>query len=104
MVSWPDLEELKQVLDVESDDWDGAESSGGSVSRLTRLLAAAIAQVKADVGDWDEDTDEPDEALAQAALRLAELLALRPDAAVGAIRDPTYNRLMFGHRASFGVA
>jgi len=104
MVAWPDLAELKQVLDVESTDWDGEESSGGSVTRLSRLLEAAIAQVKTDVGDWDEDVDEPDAALSQAALRLAELLALRPEAAVGAIRDPTYNRLMFGHRASFGVA
>lgn len=104
-VDWPDIEELKQVLDVASDDWDGEESSGGSVTRLTRLLAAAIARVKTDVGDWDEMTDEPDEALSQAALRMAELFALRPEVASGgAANDPTYARLLKGHRRAFGIA
>lgn len=95
MSDWPDAGELKQVLDVESDDWD---------TTLDRVLAAAIAKVKADVGDWNEMTDVPDDSLAQAALRMGELLSLRPDAAVGVVTDPTYNRLLFGHRRSFGVA
>lgn len=108
MAAWPELDELKQVLDVTSDDWDGeAESGGGEdvTTRLTRLLAAAIAKVKADVGDWVETTDEPDDSLAQAALRMAELFALKPElsAQVG-FNDPTYARLLYGHRRTFGVA
>ncbi len=95
MAEWPDAEELKQVLDVKSEDWD---------ETLDRVLAAAIRRVQMDVGDWDEYTDEPDDSLAQAALRMAELMALRPESAVGAINDPTYNRLLKGHRKAFGFA
>jgi hypothetical protein len=108
MAAWPELDELKQVLDVTSDDWDGEAGSGGGEderTRLSRLLAAAIAKVKADVGLWDEDDDEPDDALAQAALRMAELIALKPELAaqVGS-NDPTYLRLLYGHRRTFGIA
>jgi hypothetical protein len=103
MAAWPELDELKQVLDVTSSDWDGdGEYDDGT--RLTRLLSAAIEKVKADVGNWDEYADEPDDALAQAALRMAELIALRPEVAAGAVSDPTYRRLLYGHRRSFGVA
>ena len=108
MADWPDTDELKQVLNVDNDggeDW---------TLTLDRVLASAIAHVKSDVGIWDEDTDEPDDRLAQAALRMAELMALRPDVAANAFRatasgagfalDPTYQRLMFGHRRRFGLA
>jgi hypothetical protein len=95
MPGWPDADEVKQVVDVTSDDWD---------TTLARITSAAIAKVKLDVGDWDEDVDEPDDALAQAALRMAELLSLRPEAAVGVVRDPTYQRLLYGHRRKFGIA
>lgn len=94
-MGWPTTDELKQVLDVTSDDWD---------ETLERVRASAIAKVKLDVGDWDEDVDTPDDALSQAALRMAELISLRPEAAVGASTDPTYSRLLFGHRRSFGIA
>lgn len=105
MLDWPKLDELKQVLDVESVDWDGEiDGYGDGPTRLTRLLAAAIAKVKADVGAWDEYTDVPDESLSQAALRMAELMALRPEAAAGVVSDPTYQRLLTGHRRSFGIA
>ena len=63
MIDWPQLDELKQVLDVESDDWDGSEDSGEGPTRLTSLLQVAIAKVKQDVGAWDEYEDEPDVAL-----------------------------------------
>jgi hypothetical protein len=101
MAAWPELDELKQVLDVESTDWDGDYDG----TRLTRLLSAAIEKVKADVGDWDEYVDVPDDNLSHAALRMAELIALKPELAaqVGS-SDPTYNRLLFGHRRTFGVA
>lgn len=95
MADWPSSEELKQVLDVTSDDWD---------TTLDRVRAAAIAKVKLDVGSWDELVDSPDDALSQAALRMAELLSLRPEAAAGVVGDPTYQRLLFGHRRSFGIA
>jgi hypothetical protein len=96
MANWPGMTELAQVLDVSNvTDWENT---------LDRVLASAIAKVKLDVGDWDEDTDEPDDNLAQAALRMAELMSLRPDAAVGITSDPTYRRLLYGHRRTFGVA
>jgi len=105
MVDWPQLDELKQVLDITSDDWDGEESSGGSTSRLTRCLAAAIAQVKLDVGNWNDLYDEPDESLSQAALTLAVDLWQRPEEQAGPpIRNVTYNRLLVGHRRAFPIA
>jgi hypothetical protein len=105
-VAWPALDELKQVLDVTSDDWDGEGPSGDEedTTRLSRLLAAAIERVKTDVGNWDEDEDEPTERLSQAALRMAELLALRPETAASAINDPTYYRLLKGYRRVFGIS
>lgn len=103
MSAWPDLEELKQLLDITSDDWDG-EDEYGDTTRLSRLLEAAIAKVKADVGTWDELLDEPDAALSQAALRMAELMALKPEIAAGTTADPTYHRLIFGHRRRFAIS
>ncbi len=103
MVEWPELDELKQVLDVDSNDWDGDMDD----TRLTRLLAAAIARVKIDVGHWDEYEDVPDDALAQAALRMAELMAQRPDSSVNETvlaSDPVYRALFKGHRRVFGIA
>lgn len=93
--AWPDLDELKQVLDVTSDDWD---------TTLERVLDSAIAKVKADVGDWDEDIDVPDERLAQAALRMGELLAQRPDSAANVLNDAVYRNLLFAHRRKWGTA
>ena len=94
MADWPDPAELKQVLDVTSDDWDAT---------LDRVMASAISRVKGDRGSWDEDVDVPDENMAAAALRMGELLALRPEAAADSIKDPTYDRLMAGRRRKFGV-
>jgi len=105
MAEWPDAEELKQVLDITSTDWDDT---------IDRVLAAAIARVKLDVGDWDEYEDEPDESEAQAALRMAELISARPETfvtvAAGRIStsdlgvDPTYQALLKGHRRKFSIA
>jgi len=104
MAAWPELDELKQVLDVTSTDWDGDEYTL-EPTRLTRLLAAAIERTKLDVGNWDEYVDEPTDNLAQYALRMAELMALKPEvvASIG-FRDSTLDRLMFGHRRTFGFA
>ncbi len=97
MADWPDADELKQVLDLndDPDNW---------TVTIDRILAAAIARVKLDVGSWDELTDEPDEALAQAALRMGELIAERPVAAQSGTDDPTYWRLMYGHRKRFAIS
>lgn len=96
MADWPVLDELKRRLDVTSDDFD---------ETLEKDLASGIAQVKLDVGAWDEYEDEPDDRLSQAALRMAELIATRPEATPGESRsDPTYVRLMSGHRRRFSVA
>ena len=94
---WPTIEELRKVLDVDpnSDAW---------TTTLQRVLTSAIIQVKQDVGAWDEVIDTPDCKLAQAALRMAELLALRPESAVAAISDPTYARLLSGYRRRFSLA
>lgn len=109
MIDWPQLAELKQVLDVESDDWDGAEDSGEGPSRLTALLETAIAKVKQDVGAWDEYEDLPDVSLQRAALRLAELMALKPEVLAAVTRgaivsDPAYQAFIYGHRRVFGIA
>lgn len=99
MAEWPTEAELAQVLNIDNaDEW--------SIT-IDRVLASAIETVKADVGLWDEDEygDEPDERLAQAALRMAELIAQRPEASTDELRrDPTYMRLMKGHRRVFGIA
>jgi len=95
MAAWPDTDELKRLLSVTGTDLDAT---------LDRAMSAAIAQTKLMAGTWDEGSDIPDDALAAAALRLAELLALRPDAAAQAVADPTYQRLLYGHHTAFGVA
>jgi hypothetical protein len=55
MADWPGPAELKQVLDIESTDWD---------ETVDRVLSAAIRKVVFDVG---EPIIEPDDSLAQAA-------------------------------------
>jgi hypothetical protein len=96
VAEWPDTDELTQLLNLSNGDEDWSVT-------LDRALAAAIDRVKLEVGDWDEDVDEPDDALAGAALRMAELIMIRPEAS-DLSRDPTYQRLMYGHRRTFGVA
>jgi hypothetical protein len=103
MAAWPGTTELAQVLNVDdATDWQ---------TTLDRVLAAAIRKVKSDVGLWDDNVDEPDASLAQAALRMAELMATRPDAQTGRFAtssittsDATYLRLLSGHRRRFGLA
>jgi len=96
MADWPTTEELAQVVNVENlDDWQVT---------FDRVRSAAISKVKSDVGAWDEDVDAPDDNLAQAALRMAELISLRPEVAAGTVNDPTYRRLLTGHRRRFGIA
>lgn len=95
MAEWPGTEELSQLLNLSNEENWG--------DTLDRALASAIDRVKLEVGNWDEYEDEPDDALAQAALRMGELIMIRPEAS-DLSRDPTYQRLMYGHRRTFGVA
>ncbi len=97
MADWPTADELKQVVNlVDNDDWD---------TTIDRVLASAIAKVKHDVGLWDELVDEPDDALSQAALRMAEMISERPGAPMKVLgQDAAYRALLFGHRKRFAVA
>ena len=103
MAAWPDTAELAQVLNIDNvGDW---------TTTLDRVLASAIRKVKSDVGLWDDDVDQPDDSLAQAALRMAELIATRPEGSAARFanspavtQDPTYLRLLSGHRRRFGIA
>ena len=93
---WPTVDELKKSLDQPNDDFD---------PQLDRHLDSAIEQVKLDVGDWDEASDDPDASLAQAALLLAIRIAGDPAQAPRLLsRDAGYERLLKGHRRRFGIA
>lgn len=94
MADWPELDELKQKLDITSTDWD---------EHLEGVLAAAIAQVQIDVG---EEVDEPSVSLARAALVLAVSIGSTEGEqdVTAAARLPKYQRLLKGHRIRFGVA
>jgi hypothetical protein len=95
MADWPSEDELKQVLNIDSDNWD---------TTLDRVRSAAIAKVKRDVGLWDEMVDEPDDMLAQASLRMAEMISERPTTPIVHLaNDPAYQTLLSGHRRSFGI-
>ena len=100
-VDWPTLDELKQWRDVTGSEWDGT----GDNTRFTRELAAAIAIVKLDVGDWDELTDLPDEQLGEAAMRMAVLLRANAGESTAILRDdPQYQACLKGHRRRFAIA
>lgn len=92
-VEWPTVTELKQRLDVTSDDWD---------SQLSRLLAAAITQTKKRIGEWDEQFDQPDEDVSQSALELAVEMA---QTGADALKDTASKsrNLLFGKRRRFGI-
>lgn len=99
-VAWPTTAELKQRLDITSTDWD---------DQLDRLLAAAIAMTKGRVGEWDEDFDQPDEAVSHSALELAVELAkttedIQITRSTDAVVDTSKSqKLLYGHRRRFGV-
>ena len=100
-LDWPTLADVKQKLDVTSTDWD---------DQIDVLRVAAIDQIKAEVGDWDELTDAPDEALSSAALlRVYELASA--DASLQGTVDRFGTRhlskseqLLMGHRRRFPFA
>jgi hypothetical protein len=92
-MAWPTAAELKQRLNIDSADWD---------DHMDRLIAAGIAWVKVKVGDWNEDTDEPDSTLAQAALERAVEQATTGEALAG--NPPRKSEsLLYGYRRRFGI-
>ena len=96
MADWPGPDELKQLVDVTSEDWD---------ETLDRVLASAIYHVRHDIGVPDTESFEPDDSLAQAALVAAEVLSQRTEASrAQPITDPRYLTLLKGHRRRFSVA
>lgn len=95
-LDWPTVDELKQTLNIESGEWDVT---------MTRQLAAAIYQVKVDIGQWDELTDLPDESLGQAAMRLAVLMRTNAEVPLALLsKDPIYQSCLKGHRRRFAIA
>ncbi len=100
-LDWPTLDELKQYRDVTGSEWDGITDG----SRFTADLATAIAQVKIDVGLWDELTDVPDESLNRAAMRMAVLLRMNAEVPPALLsNDPIYQKCLKGHRRRFAIA
>ena len=113
MASWPELSELKQVLNVNTDTRDDL---------LAVALAAAIDQVKIDCAGTPEAFDDTSEglevtdSLMQAALLLAVMVTKAPDAPYGiaavfdtgglkvAAEHPTYQLLLTGSHHAFGIA
>jgi hypothetical protein len=95
--TWPTLEEFRTLLDVDPD-------STIHDSDISAILASGIAQVKNDVGAWDDMLDIPDCALKAAALRMAWLMAQSPQAAAAASADPTYAHHLRGHRRRFAIS
>lgn len=109
-MAWPTLAQLKQQLGVDNTSQDVT---------LQLSLDAAIEQVKGDTAEPDEwDTEFPSgptASLSMAALTLATMVAKAPDAPYGiaavfdmgalkvAAEHPTYQRLLAGHRHTFGL-
>jgi hypothetical protein len=57
---WPEVDDLKRRLDVNDASVHDDE--------MAVILAAGIAQIKLEVGDWDDASDTANDALAEAAL------------------------------------
>ncbi len=95
--AWPTATELAQVLNIENTtDWE---------TTIDDTLAAAIATVKSNVGDWVDSADLPTTNMGRAALRMAVLISQQPSG-VGSpalIRDPTYQALLTGQRRKWGI-
>jgi hypothetical protein len=91
-VAWPTTAELKQRLDITSADWD---------DQLDRVLATAIEETKARIGNWVEDYDSPDAAVSQSALELAVEMAQTGEAV--SLQLSKSRHLLYGKRRRFGI-
>lgn len=94
--SWPTLDEFKKIvnLDPDTDMFDVTAQ---------RQLDAAIGLVKAQVGEWDELIDCPNDQLSGAALRAAYLLSLRESPAA-IVNDQVFMTCMTGQHRRFAIA
>jgi hypothetical protein len=92
-IGWPEVEDLKRRLDVNDTSVHDVE--------MGVILAAAIDQIKHEVGEWDELTDAPNEALAEAAL--ARAVELGSDV-MPARSERKSNQLLYGQRRRFPIA
>lgn len=107
MAEWPTADQLGKILNV-------AETPANWTDLLEQIISAAIDITKREVGNWDELVDEPDDSLAQAALRLGERLAERPEVAIAEaiagrsgsalLSDPVFVTLITGHRRRFAIS
>jgi len=64
---WPEVSDLKRRLDVNDVSVHDDE--------MQVILSTAIGQIKGEVGDWDDVSDEANDAMAEAALERAVELA-----------------------------
>lgn len=103
MSEWPTVDELKRLLDVDTDEYD---------AHLVGLLDAAVDRVKRDIGYWDEATDVPTKALANAALRAAIVMRVNAETTEptvtrfgGAVLagDSIYQFWLGGHKRRFHI-
>jgi hypothetical protein len=94
--TWPTLDEFKKIVNLDpiSDEFDVTAQ---------RQLDAAIAIVKAQVGEWDELIDCPNDQLSGAALRAAYLLSLRESPAA-IVNDEVFMTYMTGQHRRFAIA
>ena len=91
-VDWPEVEDLKRRLDVQDTSVHDVE--------MEVILAAAIAQIKTEVGEWDELTDAPNENMAEAALDRA--VELGSDVLPPRLERKS-EQLLYGQRRRFGI-
>jgi hypothetical protein len=92
MATWPTAVQLKQRLDITSDDWD---------AHMDRLMAAGVQWAKDSVGDWVDGVDLPSDAVAQAALERAVEMATNGEASPP---SPKSVALLQGYRRRFAIA
>lgn len=97
---WPVLADFARLVDV---DADSIQADATLELALGKQLAAGIALVKDQTGQWDEVIDTPDAALWNAALRAAYLLSLRESPAAIVI-DQVFATYMSGHHRRFAIA
>jgi uncharacterized protein YfeS len=91
-IGWPEVDDLKRRLNVLDMSIHNTE--------MAVILAAAIDQIKLEVGDWDELTDMPNEALAEAAL--ARAVELGSDV-MPPRSERKSNQLLMGQRRRFPI-
>lgn len=97
---WPEVDDLKRrlnVLDVSIHD-----------TEMAVILAAAINQIKLEVGNWDELVDSPNEAMAEAALQRAFEMGSADEVGItrdrfGTVHIPKSNQLLLGQRRRFPI-